>query len=357
MLLISNALLILARNTQDDSDETRAAQGQVPGLKKPSLNFWRYNSPSGSTNRRLRRVAMTSKLASTLCGFALLIVAVPVIAQQSQTPPSARQRTTPQNHEPSAQPAPQTRPNDEKVRVYISDSESWEILGGWGTANHQNASGSGDVRGRPNPRTAEIINFINQSCPELMVTGNRDQANYAVNDAGEDSCGRKQITVSDRDSDSIFFFEARKGELGKSVKNACAAILNYAGHGKDSPAPVEGTVSLGWASPKECPGQVYDRGEVEASGRLLSKDGKVVGISDSDDYAVPHYPMQDIKDGASGKIVLSVALDGAGRVKEIHVVKSLSPHLDEAALKAVRTWKFKLIGGNPGDPPNDFQVP
>ena len=167
---------------------------------------------------------MTSKLASTLCGFALLIVAVPVIAQQSETPPSAQNRTTPRNQEPSAQPAPQTRPNDEKVRVYISDSESWQILGGWGTDDHQNASRTGDVRGNPTLRTAEITNFINRGCPELTVTSNRDQANYAVIDAGEDSCGRKQITVSYRDSDSVIFFEARKGELGKSEGSGCAVL-------------------------------------------------------------------------------------------------------------------------------------
>jgi TonB family protein len=121
-------------------------------------------------------------------------------------------------------------------------------------------------------------------------------------------------------------------------------------------APVEITVSVSWGSPKECPGQLYDRGEVEASGRLLSKDGKVVGMSESDDYAVPQYPMEDIRAGVSGKIVLSVALDDEGRVKKIHVVKSLSPHIDEAALKAVRTWKFRLLDGNPGEPPNGFQV-
>ncbi len=39
----------------------------------------------------------------------------------------------------------------------------------------------------------------------------------------------------------------------------------------------------------------------------------------------------------------------------IHVVKSLSPQLDEAALKAVRSWKFKLIEGDP-DGPKDYQV-
>jgi TonB family protein len=121
-------------------------------------------------------------------------------------------------------------------------------------------------------------------------------------------------------------------------------------------APVERTVAISWGSPKECPGQVYDRGDTEVSGRLLNKDGKVVGMCDSDDYALPHYPMEDVKAGVSGKVVLSVALDAGGRVKEIHVVKSLSPHLDETALKAVRAWKFKLIDGNPGDPPNDFRI-
>jgi TonB family protein len=123
-----------------------------------------------------------------------------------------------------------------------------------------------------------------------------------------------------------------------------------------SHAPVERTVSMSWGSPKECPGQVYDRGEVEVSGRLLNKDGKVVGMCESDEYAVPQYPMEDIKAGVSGKSVLSVALDAQGAVKEIRVVKSLSPQLDEAALKAVRTWKFKLIDGNPDDRPKDYQV-
>jgi TonB family protein len=79
-------------------------------------------------------------------------------------------------------------------------------------------------------------------------------------------------------------------------------------------------------------------------------------MCDSNDYATPSFPEEDIKSDVSGKMVLSVALDGGGRVKEIHVVKSLSPHLDETAVEAVRTWKFKLIKGNPGDPPNDFRV-
>ena len=120
--------------------------------------------------------------------------------------------------------------------------------------------------------------------------------------------------------------------------------------------PVTIPVEISYGFPKECPGPVSEIGEVMVSGRLLNKDGKVVGMSDSDDYATPPYPIEDRKAGVSGKMVLSVALDTEGRVKEIHVVKSLSPHLDEVAIKTVRTWKFKLIDGNPADPPNDFQV-
>jgi TonB family protein len=121
-------------------------------------------------------------------------------------------------------------------------------------------------------------------------------------------------------------------------------------------APVTIPVEISYGFPKECPGPISDQGGVEVSGRLLNKDGKVVGMSASDDYATPPYPVEDRKAGVSGRMVLSVGLDTEGRVKEIHVVKSLSPHLDEAAMKTVRTWKFKLINENLGDPPNDFQV-
>jgi TonB family protein len=45
--------------------------------------------------------------------------------------------------------------------------------------------------------------------------------------------------------------------------------------------------------------------------------------------------------GVAGKMVLSVTLKRDGHVKEIHVIKSLSPGLDKAAIDMVRLWKFK----------------
>lgn len=32
-------------------------------------------------------------------------------------------------------PAAQKQSNDGKVRVYVSDSQSWQVSGGWGAAN------------------------------------------------------------------------------------------------------------------------------------------------------------------------------------------------------------------------------
>jgi TonB family protein len=80
------------------------------------------------------------------------------------------------------------------------------------------------------------------------------------------------------------------------------------------------------------------------------RGGKVVGMCDSNDYALPPYPIEDRSAGVSGTMILSVALDSAGKVKEIHVVKSFSRHLDEVAIKTVRTWEFKLIEWKPWRP-------
>ena len=43
-------------------------------------------------------------------------------------------------------------------------------------------------------------------------------------------------------------------------------------------------------------------------------------------------------------------------MKEIHVVKSLSSQLDEAAVNAVLTWKFKLTDENRSDRRKDYHV-
>jgi TonB family protein len=86
---------------------------------------------------------------------------------------------------------------------------------------------------------------------------------------------------------------------------------------------------------------------VEGSGRLLDKDGKLIAVVDDDDYPLPPYPAEERMAGVAGKMVLSVTLKRDGHVKEIHVVKSLSPGLDKAAIDMVRPWKFKGCQNQP----------
>ena len=121
--------------------------------------------------------------------------------------------------------------------------------------------------------------------------------------------------------------------------------------------PVELRAEVSYGHPKECSGPISDSGEVMSSGQLRDKNGKFVGMLDGpEDYALPRYFTEDRIAGITGEMILSIALDDGGKVKEIHLVKSLSPHLDEAAVKTVRTWKFKLIDGHPRDVPEDFQI-
>jgi hypothetical protein len=154
--------------------------------------------------------------------FALVFSGIPALAQQQQAPPPVQQQT-PQG---APQPAPVTtqgQPSDGKIRIYVADSQSWEMSGGWGAAN---GSGGGHESGGARPQTAEIIKTFNQRCPEYMVTNNKDRANYAVILDHEGGKGllrhRNKLAVFNRDGDAIFSDSTR--ELGNSVKDACAAI-------------------------------------------------------------------------------------------------------------------------------------
>jgi outer membrane biosynthesis protein TonB len=55
-------------------------------------------------------------------------------------------------------------------------------------------------------------------------------------------------------------------------------------------------------------------------------------------------------------MVLSLSFDDQDKPKEIHVVKSLSPHLDEQALETVRAWTFHLKDPGVGDARKDLRL-
>jgi protein TonB len=53
----------------------------------------------------------------------------------------------------------------------------------------------------------------------------------------------------------------------------------------------------------------------------------------------PNYPLQAFQEGIEGTVLVEILIDAEGRVARSRVVESV-PGLDEAALAAVREWRF-----------------
>jgi hypothetical protein len=111
-----------------------------------------------------------------------------------------------------------------KPRVFITDSQSWEIAGGFAASG---GSASGIVRGGARPQTAEIIKTFGEKCPDVTVTMKSDNADYIIL---LDREGGKALYLKDskfavfkKDGDSIKAGSTRT--IGGAVKDACAALM------------------------------------------------------------------------------------------------------------------------------------
>ncbi|HWZ25856.1 MAG TPA: hypothetical protein VN037_11295, partial [Verrucomicrobiae bacterium] len=73
----------------------------------------------------------------------------------------------------------QTTSSDGKVRVLVTDSQSWEMRGGSSAGGNSNGWGaSSSFSGGARPQTAEIIKTLNERCPEVTVTNRLDKADF-----------------------------------------------------------------------------------------------------------------------------------------------------------------------------------
>jgi hypothetical protein len=125
-------------------------------------------------------------------------------------------------------PVEATAPSDGKVRVFVTDSQSWETRGGSSAGGNKNGWGASSyVSGGARPQTAEIIKTMNERCPEITVTNNLGRADFVVTLDHEGGKGllahRNKVAVFNHDGDVIFSASTR--ELGNSVKDACQAML------------------------------------------------------------------------------------------------------------------------------------
>ncbi len=111
----------------------------------------------------------------------------------------------------------------DKPRVFITDSKSWEVSGGFGGT--QDGFG-GASKGGARPQTAEIIKTFNERCPSVIVNNRQDKADYVVlldHEGGKDAISRdNKVVVFNKDGDAIVSRSTRM--LGNAVKDACTAI-------------------------------------------------------------------------------------------------------------------------------------
>lgn len=138
----------------------------------------------------------------------------------------------------------------DQPRVFITDSQSWEMRGAAGGGNNGWGGGSS---GGARPQTAEIIKTFGEKCKVVTINNKSAKADYIVvldHEGGKGWIRRdNKVAVFNGDGDAIVSKSTRS--LGASVENACEAIVTdwNAKGGKrverteDKPAPEPTAVS------------------------------------------------------------------------------------------------------------------
>jgi hypothetical protein len=224
----------------------------------------------------------------------------------------------------------------QKIYVYVTDSQSWEMRGGWGVSGNQNANGSGSIAGGgyeaggARPQTAEIIKTFNQRCPEVTVTNNVQKADFAVTLDHEGGKGylrhRNKLVAFNRDGDAIFSDSTR--ELGNSVKDACHAILSAPPRPQQAASPnpqTQPTAPLSTASasaanqsPTNASAEVEvtstpSGADIELDGSFVGNTPSTIGVSPGDHTIVinknGYKPWEKKIKVSSGKVNISAELE------------------------------------------------
>ena len=126
-----------------------------------------------------------------------------------------------------ASPPPATASDQDKPRIFVTDSNSWSTQGAaGGSSGSFGASSSGGAR----PQTAEIIKTFGQRCPQVIANNRLDAANYVVELDHEGGKGllmhKDKIAVFVQKTGDSIFSESTLS-VGGSVKDACAALLAH----------------------------------------------------------------------------------------------------------------------------------
>ena len=111
----------------------------------------------------------------------------------------------------------------DKPRVFVSDSNSWQISGGFAASR---GSGGGGFSGGARPQTVEIIKTFGERCPSVIVTMDKSKADYVVLFDREGGKGillkHDKIAVFKKDGDALYSGSTRS--VGNAIQDSCGAI-------------------------------------------------------------------------------------------------------------------------------------
>jgi hypothetical protein len=163
--------------------------------------------------------------------FSLLLVLSAPLLMGQQTPTTTASSPavqTPDSANPAPAPAPPVAaPPVEKPRVFVTDSESWEMSGSAGGANGTFGAHS---QGGARPQTAEIIKTFGERCPDAIVNNKQDLADYIVVLDHEGGKGylrhRNKVAVFEHLSGDVVISHSTLS-LGGSVEEACKGIAAH----------------------------------------------------------------------------------------------------------------------------------
>jgi hypothetical protein len=176
-----------------------------------------------------------------------------------------------------------------KPRVFISDSQSWEMSGGGGGSS---AGFGGASSGGARPQTAEIIKTFGERCPKVTVNNKQDKADYVVlldHEGGKGLAKRdNKVAVFNKDGDSILSHSTRS--LGNAVKDACEAISKDwpARAYKSEPAPtVQPAAAVGGGKTAPLTSQVAvssapDNADIELDGSFVGNTPSTIELTPGD---------------------------------------------------------------------------
>lgn len=170
-------------------------------------------------------------------------------------------------------------PSTDKPRVFVTDSESWEMSGSGGGAN---GAWGAQTHGGARPQTAEIIKTFGERCPQVTPNNKQDIADYIVlldHEGGKGALRHKnKVAVFQKVSGDIVISHSTLS-LGGSVKDACEGILSdWSSHS----AQVRAAAAKATAPPAPAPALVEVAGKTTAATPKIS----VVSTPDGADIEI-----------------------------------------------------------------------